>query len=166
MKDILRDKRFYYVLIPILAACWPLWARFVGIPAAESGWDDEQKKYNKAQVKMMDILTLDGERLKLSGDTDGAEKFDYSTEVAKAAKVSGISPANYKLNVRRTIKVGQQYVQGANLTLEKVDIVKFAEFLAGIQASWPNLQCSQLKLTQQKGMPDTWKVNIQFKYYK
>lgn len=166
MRGLLKNRKFYYILLPVLAAGWPLWTAFISLPAASGNWEKEKKQYLKAQTLFRDILELDEGRLKLADDASGAAKFDYSTEVHKTAKQAGISPGKYKLNVRRTVKVGDQHVQGANLTLESIDITRFAQFLAAIQSRWPNLQCTQLKLTQQKGLPDTWKIAIQFKYYK
>jgi hypothetical protein len=58
-----------------------------------------------------------------------------------------------------------QKSQSAKVGLKQVDITKFAKFLSTVQLRWANLQCSQVKLTKKKGLPDTWDVDLDFKYY-
>ena len=55
--------------------------------------------------------------------------------------------------------------QTANVALKDVDLEKFAKFLSTIQLRWENLQCKRIKLTRKKGLPDTWDVDLVFKYY-
>jgi len=166
MKDILKNSKFYFLLIPALSAIWPIWVAAVSLPNARQSWQKDKKQYLSAQAFFLDILKLDPDRLNLAEARANAGAFDYSTEVEKIARITSIS--DYKLNISQAIrpKRGGQEIQAANLTIENVGIVKFTQFLAAIQQLWPNLQCSQLKLTKQKGLPDSWKINLKFKYYK
>lgn len=166
MNDLLKNRKLYYILMPVAAAIWPLYAGLSALPAAEENWSDLKADYTRAQVTMLDILELDPERLAASVDPDKFDEFDYSTEVEKVAESTGIPGPNYKLNVRRAIKVSGQDVQSATLTLENVDVTRIALFIATIQSHWPNLECDQIKLDKQQGKPDLWKAMMQFKYYK
>jgi len=51
------------------------------------------------------------------------------------------------------------------VNLKGVDIVKSTRFLSTIELRWANLQCTTIKLTKKKGMPDMWDVDLDFKYY-
>jgi len=77
----------------------------------------------------------------------------------------GIPSTDYKLSSGIIIESGGQKSQSAQVSLKKVDIVKSARFLSTIQLRWANLQCSRVKLTKKKGLPDVWDVDLEFKYY-
>ncbi len=166
MKDIYKNPIFYYVLVPIMAALWPLLVWAVYIPKAEGKWEKEKKQYDGAQKIMEKILTLDPGRLDFADSKSGAAEFEYYVAVDKIASQHKISATNYKLSTRDIItSSGGQKTRTANIGMDKIDIARFARFLSTIQLHWANLQCESVKLTKQKGHPDAWKADLKFKYY-
>jgi hypothetical protein len=165
MKDILNNRILLYILIPLLAAVWPIWLSTISIPATKVHWTYNKKQYTDSQKLFNQILELDSDRLELADTDTKIQRFSYAQAVEQAAKNCGISPANYTLSSGVPMKVGGQEVQSADVTLKKLDIARFAKFLDTIQLRWPNLQCSQLKLTKIKGEKNSWKCNLKFKYY-
>jgi len=165
MKDLLKNRILLYTLIPVLAALWPIWLSTISIPATGDYWTYNKKQYIDSQKLFNQILGLDPDRLELAENGKKTQQFSYAQAVEHAAKSCGISPANYTLSSGVPMKVGGQDVQSADVTLKKLDIGRFAKFLDTIQLRWPNLQCSQLKLTKIKGEKNSWKCNLKFKYY-
>ena len=94
-----------------------------------------------------------------------SSEFDYLVAVNKVAGQCRISAADYTFSAGPVMKVGNQKSQTAHVTLKAVDMTRFASFLATIQLRWANLQCTKVKLTKKKGLPDTWKADLDFKYY-
>ena len=164
-RELFKNPTFYYILIPVLSGLWPIWVGLISLPGAAQNWVVEEKQRVNAEKIITEILTLDSERLQLAGTHSKSGKFNYATAVYQVAKICGIRDDNCELSSGVPTKVGDQDVQTGKVTLEKVDIEKFAEFLSMMQLRWPNLQCTQLKLTKQKGLPDLWKGNLTFKYY-
>jgi len=165
MKEIYRNPVFYYVLGLVVITLWPLLLWAVYLPNAEESYEDQKKQYTKAQKLMDEILSLDPDRLDFSDSKDGTGEFDYAVVVEKTARLFGIPSANYTFSSGTIIKSGGQKSQAARIALKKVDITKFANFLSTIRFRWPNLQCTQLKLTRKKEAPDMWDVNLDLKYY-
>ena len=167
MKDIYKNPILYYILVPIVAALWPLFVGTASLPDAERSWNLEKAQYNKAQKIISEILTYDPDRLELA-DLESryiGTEFDYASAVEKIASLCGIPSTSYKLSSGIIITSGGQKSQSAKVVLKQVDLAKFAKFLSTIQLRWASLQCSQLKLTKKKGLPDKWDVDLDFKYY-
>ena len=165
MKEIYKNPTFYYVLVPIVVALWPLLIWAVHLPQAERKWNLETTQYDKARKVMAEILTLDPDRLEFIGDKSSAAEFDYAVAVEKAASVCKIPSTRYKLSSGIIITSGGQKSQSAKVVLKDVNITKFAQFISALQLRWANLQCARLKLTKKKGLPDAWDVDLDFKYY-
>lgn len=165
MKEIYKNLTLYYIIVPVIAALWPLLIWGVYLPAAKHNWQVEKAQYNKAQSIMAEMLALDPERLTFADLQDAAAEFDYASAVEKTAGLCGIPPTGYKLSSGRITTSGGQKSQSAKVGLKQVDITKFAKFLSTIQLRWANLQCAGVKLTKKKGLPDTWDVDLDFKYY-
>ena len=165
MKDIYKNPIFYYILIPVAVALWPLLVWAVYLPQAEDSWKDEKAQYNKAQKTIAQILEVDPDRLEFADSKSGAAEFDYATAVEKIASLCKIPSPNYKLSSGIIITSSGQKSQNAAVGLKDVDIAKFAKFLSRIQLRWANLQCKRLKLTKKKGLPDKWDVDVEFKYF-
>jgi len=165
MKDMYKNPTLYYIIVPVALALWPLLARVVYLPAAEKNWQNEKVQYTKAQQIMAEILTIDPDRLNFADANGSAAKFDYTVAVDKIANQFRISAANYKISSRPITTSGGQKSQTAVVILKEIDITKLANFLSTMQLRWANLQCTQANLTKKKGLPDTWDVELEFKYY-
>jgi len=165
MKDIYKNPILYYIVVPVIVGMWPLlvWAMY--LPAAQEDIKDQRAQYRKAEAIMMEILSLDPDRLEFADANDTDVEFAYDRAVAMIASSCGIPPSKYKLNSATIIPTREQKTQSANVDLKQIGVVKFAKFLSMIQLRWPSLQCERLKLTQKEGLPDVWNVTIEFKYY-
>jgi hypothetical protein len=165
MKDIFRNPIFYYILVPIVVILWPLLVWAVYLPGAERSWKQERDEYKKAQEKMMEILTLDPDRLAFVDPNNSPAEFSYANAVDRVATLCRIPAANYKLSSGIIITTGGQKSQSAKVTLKDVDIARFANFMSTVQLRWAKLQCTQVKLTKKKALRDMWDVDMDFKYY-
>ena len=165
MKDIYKNPILYYILVPALVALWPLLVWAVYLPGARDSRQKDVEQYAKAQQIMAQILELDPERLKISGTSTASADFDYATGVFEIANSCQIPDTSYKISSKPARVKDRQKTQSAVVLLDNVDITKFAEFLSRIQLRWANLQCEKVKLTKKEGLPDAWKINLDFKYY-
>ncbi len=165
MKDIYRNPMLYYILVPCVAALWPLLVWAVYLPAAKHGFEEEKKSYNEAQLKITAILGLDPTRLERSDPNQADDKFDYATAVSGVARRCNIPATDYTVSSRPARTSGGKKSQSAMVVLKQVKIASFADFLSKMQLRWASLQCDTVTLTKKKGLPDMWKVNLDFKYY-
>lgn len=165
MKDIYKNPMLYYMLVPVVAGFWPLLVWAVYLPKAERSWASGVEQYRKAQSLMAEILTLDRERLALAEAADSKDEFDYARAVAVVAAQCNIPAGNYSQDSGAVIESSGQKSQSAKIMLKDIDIARFARFLSTIQLRWANLQCTQVKLTKKKGVPDIWGADLDFKYY-
>jgi hypothetical protein len=165
MKEIYKNPSLYYILAPVAVSLWSLFIWGIYLPNAERSWEAEKAQYNKAQSIITEILSLDPERLAFAGMEADTAEFDYANAVEKTASLCGIPSTDYKLSSGIIIESAGQKSQSAQVSLKKLDIVKSAKFLSTIQLRWANLQCSRVKLTKKKGLPDAWDVDLEFKYY-
>ncbi len=161
MKDIYKNPILYYILVPAIVGLWPLLVWAIYLPAADKNLEAQQAQYKKAEDIMMDILTLDPDRI--TDANDAQAEFSYDRAVERVANTCRIPSSKCKLNPGRPMTIGGQKSQSATVNLKQIDIVKFAKFLSEIQR--PNLQCNRVKLTKKQGLPDMWDVDIEFKYY-
>ena len=165
MKDIYKNPVFYYILVPVIATLWPLLLWAVYLPGAEDNWKTEKKLYNDAQKIITEILTIDSDRLDSTDSGTKAAKFDYASVVNEIAGRVKIPASNYRINSKPVRTSGSQKSQLATMVLKDVGITEFAEFLSKIQLRWANLQAESITLTSQKGLINTWKVDLKLKYY-
>jgi hypothetical protein len=165
MKEILRNPALYYILAPVIVALWPLLIWGVYLPAARHNWEVEKSQYNESQSIIKEILAIDPDRLKFADANSVSVEFDYASAINKTAGSCGIPPSGYTLNSGIMITTAGQKTQSAKVDLKQIDIAKFAKFLSALQLHWASLQCTQVKLTKKKGLPDTWDVDLDFKYY-
>lgn len=165
MKDIYKNPALYYILVPAIVGLWPLLVWAVYLPRAEKKWTSGVEQHKKAQSLIAEILTLDRDRLAFADAANSKDEFDYARAVAMVAAQCNIAAGNYSQDSGPTIESSGQKSQSAKVILKDVDIAKFARFLSTIQLRWANLQCTQVKLTKKKGMPDAWTVDLDFKYY-
>ena len=165
MRNIYKNPTFYYVLVPVVVALWPLLVWTLYLPKTERNWNLEKEQYNKSQELIAEILALDADRLELAGSKNTAAEFDYAVAVEKIAALCRIPSSNYNLSSGIIITTAGQKSQSAKVGLKQVDLTKFARFLSTIQLHWANLQCVQVKLDKKKGLTDVWDVDLEFKYY-
>lgn len=167
MKDIYKNPVLYYIVVPIVVGAWPLLVRGVYLPAAQQDVEEQIAQSKRAEPIMMDILTLDPERLEFADANDTAAEFTYGGAVDWVASICKIPPSAYKVSSSMIITANRQKTQSAKVDLRQVDIVRFAKFLSMIQLRWANLQCERAKLTKKEGLADNdaWDVDIEFKYY-
>lgn len=165
MKDIHKNPIFYYITVPVVVGLWPLLVWAIYLPNAKKDLDDMIYQRNNAEPIMMDILTLDPDRLESLDPNDNTAEFTYDRAVDRIATLCGIPPSKCDLNARSIQKSGGQRSQSANVKLTQIDITKFARFLSTIQMRWPGLQCTKVMMTQKPGLKDIWDVDVDFKYY-
>jgi hypothetical protein len=165
MKDIYKNPVFYYILVPCMAALWPLLVWAVYLPAAEDDLKKGIDEYKNAQVTIEAILEHDPSRLENEDPNKTADKFDYATAVSDIARRCGIAATNYTVSSKPVRVSGGKKSQSATVVLKEVSVAIFAEFLSKIQLRWANLECESVTLTQKKGLVDAWKVDLDFKYY-
>ncbi|UCE49557.1 MAG: hypothetical protein JSW47_05315, partial [Phycisphaerales bacterium] len=153
MKDLYRNPILYYIAIPMLVGLWPLLVGAIYLPAAREDIDRQIADYRKAERLMIEILTLDPERLDFAEPNEAATEFSYTGVVQKVASLCDIPAGNYKVHSGIIVETKTQRSQTANVDLKQVDMVKFAKFLSMIQFRWANLQCESVKLTRKDNMP-------------
>ena len=164
MKDIHKNPFFYYILIPVLAAVFPAIVWGVFLPGARKDFNDEKEQFVKGQTLIEELLKADPDRLDFNDRKGDSAGFDYATAVAETTEFCSIQTDNYVLSSRNPITTGGQKSQSATVTLKDVDITRAARFLSHIQLRWSGLQCTDIKLRKQKGLPDSWDVAYTFKY--
>jgi hypothetical protein len=165
MKDIYKNPTIYYIAIPIIIGLWPLLVWAIYLPAAQDNLKKEFELCKNANDIMMEILTLDPQRLELADPNETDTEFSYYREVNRIASICGIPPSKCDNSTQKMISSAGQRNQTANVKLTEIDITTFTNFLSKIQARWPKLQCNRLKLTQKKGTPDVWTIDIEFRYF-
>lgn len=165
MKKIYKEPTLYYILVPIIVALWPLFVWGLYLPQAQRSLKDEMDKYNDAQGVITEILDIDLDRLEFADARTGSAEFDYANAIDKVATSCGISSTNYEFSSRPVRTSGGQKSQSCHVELKEVDIARFAKFLSTFQLRWASLQCEKVTLTKNKGLPDIWKVDLDFKYY-
>lgn len=167
MRDIYRNPMFYYIAVPVLVGMWPLLGGAVYLPAAQDNVAEQLEQDERAEMIMMEILTLDPERLEFAEPNEAATEFSYGAAVDRVADWCDIPANNCAVHTGVIVTTQEQKSQTANVDLKLVDIVKFTKFLSMIQLRWADLQCESVKLTRKDNMPDNdmWDVDIKFKYY-
>lgn len=167
MKEIYKNPTLYYIVVPVMIALWPLIIGAVHLPDAQRSLKDELGDYKTARSRVAEILTLDPDRLDFGGSKKGAAEFTYYDAVDKVADLCKIPPANCQITSKpmSTSKKKGPKSQDCLVVLRDVDVATFAKFLSTIQLRWASLTCVNATLIKNKGLPDKWKVNLNFKYY-
>lgn len=160
MRDLYKNPVFYYVLIPLLVAAWPLLMWFKYLPQANDALQQQKQDMADANDLIIEILSMDPDRLNYAKNNQGkAVEFTYGDAINQAAKTCGIRTPVLRED-RKSVKN-----QTADVTLDSVDIVRCAKFLSALQLHWNKLQCTQLTLTKKKGLKDRWTVKLKFNYF-
>ena len=164
MIDFYKKTNFYFIVIPLAAAVWVVLTSTVFLKAANDEWDKMQKEKGKCDPFIARILDLDPDRLKLHNEKVKMGKFDYNTVIGSFAGRHGIADSGYGLKGTGNKKKKGVITQGARLTIDNVEVVKFTKFLSDMLNLWPNLQCEKLTLKKQNTGPDAWQATMDFKY--
>ena len=160
MKDLHKNPILYYVLIPVLVGMWPLSLWFKYLPSARANLQQQKQDMVDANDLITEILTMDPDRLDYAKTAHGeTAEFSYGDAINQVAKACGI-PTPSLSEDRKTVKS-----QAASVKIDSVDIVRCANFLSTLQLRWSNLQCTEVHLTQKKGLKDMWDVSLRFNYY-
>jgi hypothetical protein len=166
IKELIRDPKVYYILVPLVCAVWPLWVGLMALPSAQKTWADEKTSYAEAEKVIAQIYKIDPERFTAAQGQGKAAVFSYPAAVEQVARSCGVPSTEYKLQTSAVMKAKEgQQTQDAQVTLNQVNIVTFAKFLSTIQLRWADLQCTSLKLAKKKGTADMWKADMTLKYY-
>lgn len=165
MRDIYKNPTFYYIVVPIAIALWPILVWGIYLPRARGGFEQEHAGYYEAERVMMDILALDRDRLDFADANNTAVEFDYAKAVHRVAALCQIAPDDCKFNSGMVMISAGRKSQSAKVGLKNVSVKTFARFLSTIQLRWADLQCTKVKLTKKKGSPDSWDADLDFKYY-
>ena len=158
MKDLYKNPITYYILIPVLAALWPLslWLKFV--PDMDRDRDQKKTYIQDANGLIAQILNLDPERMSYAKKKGEAVDFEYEVAIHKVAQSCGV---RYEVFPGSRVKDKQT----ARVKIEDVDIVQCAKFLSTLQMHWANLQCTLVRLDNKKNTRDRWDVSMEFIYY-
>jgi hypothetical protein len=166
MREVYRNPIFYYLLIPVLVALWPLLVWGVYLPRARENQKKEQSLYIDGQTCIVDILTLDPGRLDFAVDVNQVSlEFSYGSAVDRVANLCKIPSSNWTSSAGNIVKYQKKRRQDAMVKLTGVSIVQAARFLSTMQMTWATLNCEKVKLSQKKGLPDQWDVDFSFTYY-
>ena len=165
MRKTLKNPIFYYILVPLVIAIWPLMLLGVYLPNAEAKQKTLVKEYEASQKAIKKILILDSERLDYQNAKTGKLEFDYASAIDAAARFCNIKSNEYELSSKPARRSGGQKTEDCRIVLDDVGIEKLAKFLSTLQIRWASLQCSNLTLTKKKGVANSWKVDIDFTYY-
>ena len=80
MKDIFKNPTFYYIAIPIMVGLWPLLVWAIYLPAAQENLKQEFKLCKDANDIMLQILTLDPQRIELVDPNETDTEFSYYSD--------------------------------------------------------------------------------------
>ncbi len=165
MNAMFRNPIFYYVMVPLCVAFWPLsvWTQY--LPEAENDVDRWAKRKVEAESLMLDILRRDPQRLEQGQEPGAPSEFSYAAAVDRVARLCGIRTQQYEVTTRARVGGGNKpETQAASIGLSDVGVEQSANFLWKIQLQWPGLECTGTKFTHKKGQKDVWDVDIEFKY--
>ncbi|MHC4324650.1 MAG: hypothetical protein ACYSUX_10295 [Planctomycetota bacterium] len=167
MKDIYKNPILYYIAVPVMVGMWPLLVWAIYLPNAQKDVNEQMAQYKRAEPIMMEIFTIEPDRLEFADVNETAADFTYGEAVDRVASLCRIPPGKYNLRSGVASTKSGQKSQSASIDLKEIDIRKFARFLSMIQLRWPKLQCERLKLTKKQNLPDNdiWDVDIELEYH-
>jgi hypothetical protein len=167
MKDLHKNPKFYYVLVPLVVGLWPLllWAMY--LPEARDSLKNEHQLAVKGRAYALDILALDPERVDAVDANEAPTEFSYATAIDKVAGICDIPASKYKLNTGTTVTRDKQKSQTAHVRIDEIGVLQLARFLSLTQHRWGTLQCEDISLSKVKGdtRPDVWTVELDFNYF-
>lgn len=166
MKDLHKNPKLYYILVPLVMGFWPLlvWAMY--LPDARETLEDEVRLARKGEDLAIKILVLDPERVDAIDADKAPSDFSYSTAVDKVAGKCDIPASKYELSTGPTITRDNVKSQTANLKIDGISVLQLARFISLMQHGW-GTQCEDITLTKPKAeaRPDVWSVKLRLNYF-
>jgi len=165
MREIYKDPLLYYLLIPVLVGLWPLLVWRVYLPRAQDNLSAECRLYGDGYNCVIDILTIDPDRINRQDKGQGIKEFTFASAVNQVANLCKIPSSSYIINAGMASSSEGRKRQDARIKLTSVGIIQAANFLMSMQSMWVTLQCQDVKLQKKKGMLDQWDADFRFIYY-
>lgn len=165
MRDLYKNRMFYYLLVPVLVAIWPVLVWGIYLPQAQEVLANEQALCLEGRTYVLDILVNDPARLDFAASEDVSGEFSYAKAIDRVSILCRIPSGKCDYSAGNRIPLGVKESQNARVGLTDVGIVQAAQFLSTIQSMWVNLKCDKVKLTKKEGLPDQWDVDLNFWYY-
>ncbi|MCK5000604.1 MAG: hypothetical protein KAS23_13760, partial [Anaerohalosphaera sp.] len=163
MQEIYKNKNFYFIIIPLLAATWTVTAATLTLPTADKQYERKVADWTEAKGHIINMLALDLGRLKYKdSNPKNSGEFDYATVIDQFSGENGIPASGYSLRAGTIIKKGTKKTKTADMTIDKIEIVDFTKFISSLLNRWPSLQIDTLKLASLKDGPDAWKATLKF----
>ncbi len=160
MQDLHKNPMLYYVIIPLVALAWPgaMWFKYM--PAMTDERETWKTYVTDANDLILEILTLDPERLNYSDSKGSSVEFEYEIAIDKVARSLRMDKqVEFRPSARSANK------QGAEVSLKNVGVTQCSQFLSTLQMHWNGLECTRLGLTNKKTIKDRWDVTMSFVYY-
>lgn len=160
MRDLYKNPMLYYILVPLAALAWPasMWVKY--LPAMTEQRETWKGYVEDANDLILEILTLDPDRLNYAKTEGEGVVFEYETAVDTVARSLRMDK---QVELRPSARQGNR--QGAEVSLKNIGIVQCSQFLSSLQMHWNGLQCNRLGLTNKKTTKDRWDVTMSFVYY-
>lgn len=162
--DILKRPNVYFLIIFAAAVIWVLAVSLIMLPSAKSELDKSIELSEQISGYCKDIFELEPTRLSYAEIRSDVGKFSYTTAIDKTATKYGIKPADYDIRTEQVRRQRSGKTQGATITIQSVDMTRFAGFLSELLEIWPDLKCDNLRLNSNEDKPDDWRVIIRFTY--
>jgi hypothetical protein len=160
MQDLHKNPMLYYIMIPLLVLAWPGFMWFKYIPSVTEEREAWKGYVQDANSLIIEILTLDPERLSYSDAKGPSVEFAYETAVDKVARSLRMDK---DVEFRPSAK--SKGKQSAEVSLNNINITQCSQFLSTLQMHWDGLECTRLSLTNKKTTKDRWDVTMSFIYY-
>ncbi len=163
MQELYKNPMVYYILIPCLVLAWPAFMMLKYMPSIHNERDTWMGYVEDANDLIIEILTLDPERLNYAGKQGEAVEFEYNKalyDVANSLRIAN----DYTFRPGATTS-GIQKKKMGDVTLDNINITQCSLFLSTLQMRWNGLECTKLGLTNKKTMKDRWDATMSFVYY-
>jgi hypothetical protein len=165
MKDYLKNPRFYYFVVPLLAAVWAIAAGAVFYPRAVASWQEKQAEYKTAEEILAQIIAIEPQRLAFKQEKGTSGDFNFTQVINDFTTLFSIPSSNFTLNTRGETKRAGKRAQSTVLSIKTIDIEKLSKFLSAMLIRWPDLQCEIFNLDKLPQGKNSWKVDMTLTYY-
>jgi len=160
MQELYKNPLLYYILIPLMALAWPGFMWFAYMPSITQERETWKGYVEDTNDLILEILTLDPDRLNYADEKGASVEFEYEMAVDKVAR--SLRMGN-QYELRPSAKSGNR--QNAEVSLKNIGIIQCSQFLSTLQMRWNGLECTRLGLTNKKTIKDRWDVTMSFVYY-